>query len=82
MLQPDLDAGDVLLDLFDEGQMLSQLCQALVRLDARLFDRGRTGGDKNRIELVILGPAQMHPRGGHLPYDNCNCFSIACTAFS
>ena len=62
MLQPDLDAGDVLLDLFDEGQMLSQLCQAFVRLDARLFDRGRTGGDKNRIELVILGPAQMHPR--------------------
>src|ERR1700689_4486284 len=33
MLDPDLEAGDVLFDLFDEGQLRSQRRQALVRLD-------------------------------------------------
>src|SRR5208282_3469434 len=64
MFEPNFEACDVLFDLLDEGQMLSQLRQALVRLDPRPLDRGRTGGDKNRIKLVVLGPAQMHPRIG------------------
>ena len=59
MLEPDLEAGDILFDLLDEGQMLSQLRQALVRIDARLIDHCRAGGDQNRIDLVVLGPAQM-----------------------
>ena len=44
--------------------MLRQFCQALVRLDTRLIDRRRTGGDENRIELVVLGTAQMDARIG------------------
>ena len=32
--QPNLMAGDVLFNLLDEGQMVGQLHQALVRLDA------------------------------------------------
>jgi hypothetical protein len=46
MFEPNLEACDVLFDLLDEGQMLSQLRQALVRLDPRLLDRRRTGGDE------------------------------------
>ena len=55
-----LMARDVLLDLFDEGQMVCQLRQALIRRDPRPVDRRRTGGDQNRIELIVLGAAQMH----------------------
>src|SRR5580700_5284695 len=64
MFDPDLEAGDVLFDLFDEGQMLSQRHQALVRLDTPLIDHCRTGGDENGIEPVVLGSAQMQPRIG------------------
>ncbi len=61
MFEPDLEAGDVFFDLFDEGQVLSQLIKALVRLDLRPIDRRRrASGDQNRIEPVILGPAQVH----------------------
>ena len=55
MLDADLEAGDVFFDLFDEGQVLRQLRQAIVWLDLRLIDRRRAGGDENRIELVVLG---------------------------
>ena len=64
MFETHLEAGDILFDLFDEGQMLRQLCQAIVRLDARLIDRCRTGGDESCIEFVVLGAAQMDPRIG------------------
>src|SRR5208282_4182093 len=60
MFETHLEAGNVLLGLLDEGQMWRQLSQAIVRLDTRLIDRRRAGGDKNCIELVVLGPAQMH----------------------
>lgn len=40
MLEPYFETGDVLFDLFDEGQVLRQLRQAsLVRCDLRLIDR-------------------------------------------
>ena len=61
MLEPDLEAGDVLFDLLDEGQMLSQLRQASVWLDAHLLDRCRAGSDENRVKLVVFGTAQMQP---------------------
>jgi hypothetical protein len=64
MLEPNLVAGDILFDLLDIGQMLRQLRQALVRREARLIDRRCTSGDEHRIELIVLGPAQMHTRVG------------------
>jgi hypothetical protein len=64
VLEPNLEAGDILFDLFDKGQMLRQLRQAIVRLDTRLIDRRRAGGDESRIELVVLGPTLMHARIG------------------
>ena len=60
MFETHLEAGNVFLDLFDKGQVLRQLCQAVVWRDARLIDCRRTVGDKSRIELIVLGPAQMH----------------------
>ncbi len=60
MFEADLEASDVLLDLLNEGQVLRQLRQATIRLDTRLIDRRRAGGDENGVELVVLGPAQMH----------------------
>jgi len=78
MFETDLEAGDVLLDLFDEGQMLRQLRQALVRLNALLCYGGRASGDQNSIELVVLGPTQMQPSVGfdldRLQYHNGEAF--------
>jgi hypothetical protein len=48
--------------------VLRQFCQALVGLDTRLIDRRRTGGDENRIELVVLGTAQMEARIGFVRF--------------
>ena len=59
MFEADLEASDVLLDLLNEGQVLRQLRQATIRLDTRLIDRRRAGGDENGVELVVLGPAQL-----------------------
>ena len=59
MLDADLKASDVFFDLLDEGQMLSQFRQTFVRIDSRPINRRRTGGDENRIELVVLGTTQM-----------------------
>ena len=62
MLKPGLETRDVLFDLLDEGQMVRELRQAFVRLDSRLIDGESAGGDENRIEYIVLGPAQMHTR--------------------
>src|SRR4051794_6568539 len=64
MFEPDLEAGDVLLDLLHEGQMSRQFCQTFVRLDARRINDCRAGSDENRVELVALGTPQVYPRIG------------------
>src|SRR5436190_3744089 len=64
MLEPGREPRDVFFDLLDEGQVVGELRQALVRLDARLIDGESAGGDENRIERIILGPAQVHTRIG------------------
>src|SRR5204863_3150988 len=48
MLKPGLEPRDVFFDLLDEGQVVGELRQALVRLDARLIDGESAGGDENR----------------------------------
>ena len=64
MLEPNLEARDVLLDLFDEGQLSRQVGQPRVRLDPLLVDRRRAGGDQPGVDHVVLGAAQMHARIG------------------
>jgi hypothetical protein len=59
VLEADLEAGDILLDLLDEGQLRGQPGQALVRRDRRRIDGGGAGGDQRRIEGVVLGPPPM-----------------------
>src|SRR3978361_1659995 len=61
MFEPGLEARDVLLDLFEEGQISSQIGQSRIRRDPRLFDGGGTGGNQFGIEGIVLGPAQMYP---------------------
>ena len=64
VLEPGLEARDILLDLLDEGQMVRQVRQSRVRLDPRPLDRRRTGRDQGRIERVVLGPPQVHAGKG------------------
>ena len=61
MFEPDLEARNVLLDLFDEGQQVCKLSQTLIWRDPWLVHRSRTGRNQNGIERIVLGPAQMHP---------------------
>src|ERR1700741_685547 len=61
MLEPGLEADDVLLELFEEGQILRQFSQSWIRRDPRLIERCRAGCDQHRIEPVGLGPPQMRP---------------------
>ncbi|MGZ8995823.1 MAG: hypothetical protein ACXW3P_04900, partial [Rhodospirillales bacterium] len=59
MLEAGLQAGDVRLDLLDEGQLVGQRVQARIGLPRlRLEDVG-AGGDQDRIDAVGLGPAEL-----------------------
>jgi hypothetical protein len=64
MLEPDLETGDVLLGLLDEGEVRRQLCQPLVRRDRWRLQCGGTGCDPHRVESIVLGPAQTQPSIG------------------
>jgi hypothetical protein len=61
MLEPGLEAGDVLLGLLKEGQISSQLGQSWIWRDPRLVERRRARRDQHCIERIVLGTAQMHP---------------------
>ena len=65
MLKTDFETRNVLLDLLDEGQMLRQFRRIARQAgNSRLIDARRAGGDESGIELVVLGPVQMHTRIG------------------
>ena len=59
VFETDLEAGDVLFDLFDESELMGEGCKPLIGLWPGLINRGCTGGDDGRIELIVLGAAQM-----------------------
>ena len=61
MLEPGLEAGDVLLGLLKERQISGQLGQSWIWRDPRLVERRRARRDQHCIERIILGTAQMHP---------------------
>ena len=58
MLEPGLEALDVLLDLLKEGELLGELHQARIRRAPHFFERGRTGSNQRCIQCVVLGAAQ------------------------
>src|SRR5262249_51826613 len=64
MLEPGLEAGDILLDLLDEGQAVGKRGQSLIRCCLMSLDCGRTCGDQRRVERIILGPLTVQPRKG------------------
>ena len=64
MFETDFDAGDILLDLLDEGEVLRQIIEAFVGLACVLIQGCRTGSDCSGIYFVILGAAQMHAGAG------------------
>ena len=61
MLQLGLDAHDIFLDLFDEGQMILQRIEARIgrRLMACTQQMGH-GRNQGRIDPVVFGALQMH----------------------
>lgn len=61
VLEPDLEARDILFQLFDEGQRPRQIRQARVGFDLRRIEICRAGGDERGIEHVVLGAAQAEP---------------------
>ena len=76
VFEPDLEARDILLDLLNEGQLVSKLRQTRIRFDVRVIDRSRAGRDQNRIERIVLGPAQMHPRINARTWIGCNTNTV------
>ena len=61
MLEPGLEAREVLLDLLEKGEISSQIGQSWIRRDPRRTHRRRARRDQDRIKRVVLGMAQMHP---------------------
>ena len=61
MFESGLEARDVLLDLFEKGQISGQFRQSRIGRDLRLLERRCACRDQHRIEIIILGAAQMYP---------------------
>jgi len=55
MFETDLPAGDVLFDLLDKGQQISELGQPVVRSDKRFVEICGAGGDESCVDCVAFG---------------------------
>lgn len=62
VLEPGLEASDILLDLFDEGQGIGKRSQSRVWSNLMRFDCGCTSGNQGRIEGIILGSLAVQAR--------------------
>src|SRR5262245_22311584 len=59
MLEPDLEASDILFSLFQESEWSGKVAEALVGWARRIGHSGGAGSDQHGIEPVVLGPASM-----------------------
>ncbi|TWB57377.1 hypothetical protein FBZ94_106637, partial [Bradyrhizobium sacchari] len=69
VLEPGLEASDILLDLFDEGQGIGKRSQSQILPNLMRFDYGRTCGNQSRIKGIIFGSLTVQAREGpHLEW--------------
>jgi hypothetical protein len=59
LFEAGLQAHDILLDLLDKGEVISERGQPGVGLAGRRINERRASGDQCGIDAVVLGPAQM-----------------------
>lgn len=62
VLEPGLEASDILLDLFDEGEGIGKRSQSRIWRNLMRFDCSRTSGNQGRIESIILGSLAVQAR--------------------
>jgi Homeodomain-like domain len=64
MFETGFEAGDILFELLDEGELVGQGFQAAIDLTLDWIERCGAGGDEGRIDGIVLGAAQVQPGEG------------------